>query len=191
MFTTANHTLRNHFEISLIYKGNATKHLSGNHDNVARTLQKTQSDPPLQVAQSSVVSLLKHGLTPISNIAQMITRAMGRFLVSKLRRFALVESKSFRQLMQVIEPLDWGPNRHHFSEILLPNTFEEAKLKVQTKVSQAKRMSLSTGGMTSRAGQSYVTIAIHFIDLKWEMKSFALQTGVLEDSHLAAVLKEV
>jgi hypothetical protein len=53
---------------------------------------------------------------------------------------------------------------------------------VQSTISEAESVAITTDGWTSRATESYITITAHLIDKEWCMKSFDELTHVLPSS---------
>ncbi len=52
--------------------------------------------------------------------------------------------------------------------------YEDVKVKVKEAVQRAERVAITTGGWTSRATQSYITITAHTINRQWEIVTFVL-----------------
>ena len=75
------------------------------------------------------------------------------------------------------------PSRIHFAEKVVPQLYEEVKSGVISQLNSAPAIALTTNGWTSRDTQSYETITAHFINDKWDMNNYVLQTRVLGEVH--------
>ena len=64
------------------------------------------------------------------------------------------------------------------------------KSGVISQLSSALAIALTTDGWTSRATQSYETITAHFINDKWDMTNYVLQTKVHGEVHTSLDLAE-
>ncbi|XP_042070641.1 E3 SUMO-protein ligase ZBED1 [Haplochromis burtoni] len=99
-----------------------------------------------------------------------------------MRPFSVVENTGFREMLRVLEPRYSIPSRTHFTDIAVPALYKETKAKLETAVSAAPAVALTSDGWTSRATQSYLTVTAHYIDPEWQMKNCVLQTRLVE-SH--------
>lgn len=133
--------------------------------------------------QNGVVGLFTQKLDHKSPRAQRITAKIAKYICRDLRPYQVVENAGFRELIEELEPRYEMPSRPHFSEKCIPALYENVKSNIQATLSQADRVAITTDGWTSCANQSYVTITSHFIDSRWEMKNFVLQTRVLHEAH--------
>ena len=123
--------------------------------------------------------------------ASQITLAIGKFIVADMRPFSMVESAAFRDLMATADPRYKVPNRQHFSDILLPKMYNDAKARVKAVVSQASRCALTTDGWTSRVTQSFITITCHLLNKNWDLENYVLQTRIMDESHTGQNVAEV
>ena len=99
-----------------------------------------------------------------------------------MRPFSVLENEGFVNMIRVLEPKYDMPCRTHFSEKVIPKLYEETREIVTKKMHQAEFIALTTDSWTSRATQSYNTITAHFLE-DWNMRSFVLQTRVMQESH--------
>lgn len=177
------------------YKGNTTNmrtHMTRHHSDIWAAAGSSIPTPSATgEKQASLKTLLQGKMTSTAPKAQAITKAIGQFLVADLRPFVLVESKAFRNLMQITEPRYRVPNRHHFSEYVLPALYSETKQIVLEKLSKSTRVAITSDGWTSKAGQSYVTITCHKLDQAWNLTGYVLQTRLMEESHTGKNIADV
>lgn len=105
-----------------------------------------------------------------------------------MRPYSVVENPGFRKMIQILEPRYTIPSRPHFSEKVIPALYLSTKNDVKLSLSQAKRVAITC------SNQGYVTITSHHIDPEWKMKTFVLQTRVLNEAHtgknIGALLRE-
>lgn len=71
----------------------------------------------------------------------------------------------------------------NFQWIEVPSLYHKTLLLVKDKLSWAQTIAITTDGWTSRAAQSYITIATHFKNSEWNIESCVLQTHPLFEAH--------
>ena len=96
-------------------------------------------------------------------------------MVKDLGPFSVVQNSGFQNLLHVLEPRYTIPSRQHFSDKTLPELYEKKKTELKSNLAEAVAVALTTDGWTSRATESYVTIACHYIDKEWKLQSNVLQ----------------
>ena len=94
-----------------------------------------------------------------------------------MRPFSVLENEV--NVIRVLEPKYDMPCRSHFSEKVIPKLYEKTREIVTKKMHQAEFIALTTGHPEQ---QSYNTITVHFLE-DWNMRSFVLQTRVMQESH--------
>lgn len=178
------------------YNGNTTNlsmHLLRRH-GIASTERKTSTSVVPEAAAAAVPKASSETASSLANIftqkfgqnsprAKAITASIARFICKDMRPYSVVENPGFREMIQTLEPRYNLPSRPYFSEKCIPALYEKVKMDVQLSLSQAERVAITTDGWTSCSTQGYVTITSHHIDREWNMKSFVLQTRVLNEAH--------
>lgn len=150
-----------------------------------------QSSVPTAAAQdkvnsaeaSSLACMFSQRLGQNSARAKKIMPAIAKFICKYMRPYSVVENTGFREIIQTLEPRYTIPSRPHFSENVIPALYLSTKNDVKLLLSQAERVAITTDGWTSCSNQGYVTITSHHIDPEWKMKTFVLQTRVLNEGH--------
>uniref|UniRef100_H3B220 DUF659 domain-containing protein n=1 Tax=Latimeria chalumnae TaxID=7897 RepID=H3B220_LATCH len=107
-----------------------------------------------------------------------ITEKTVRFIAKDLRPF-VVEGKEFRGLLHTMNPRYEVLNMKHFSEIVLQKKYHEVKECSSVII---PRVALTTGGWTSRATESYITIISSHTNANWELVNYILQT-IMQESQ--------
>ncbi|KAL1276633.1 hypothetical protein QQF64_036256 [Cirrhinus molitorella] len=69
--------------------------------------------------------------------------------------------------------------------------YAQTRENVKSALKSAARVALTCDSWTSRATESYVTITAHFIDDRWKMNAYVLQTRAMHESHTGAHMAEV
>ncbi|KAL1279226.1 hypothetical protein QQF64_025899 [Cirrhinus molitorella] len=69
--------------------------------------------------------------------------------------------------------------------------YAQTRENVKSALESAARVALTCDSWTSRATESYVTITAHFIDDRWKMNAYILQTRAMHESHTGAHMAEV
>lgn len=104
-------------------------------------------------------------------------------IVTNLQTPRLVEEYGFRHFMKALNPsvdvaLSTSAIRHE-----LETMYVYTKRKVKDAVKNAKDSVLSAELWISNKEESYLTVTCHFIDEKWELKSYTLATAQLLSEH--------
>lgn len=148
------------------------------------TAAATQGNVSLSSAEASgIASMFSQRLGQNSARAKNITAAIAKFICKDMRPYSVVENPGFCEMIKTLEPRYQIPSRPHFSEKVVPALYESIKNDVKLSLSQAERVAITTDGWTSCSNQGYVTITSHHIDPEWKMKTFVLQTRVLNEAH--------
>ena len=126
----------------------------------------------------------------VSNARQtLLQRCVAEYLTENLVPFSTVENKSFINLMKILDPKFNVGTRRTYTDVIIPKLYIEVKEKVNSKLKPAEGVACTTDGWTSIATESYITLTCHFIDNKWDMNSFCLETRHHPESHTAENLK--
>ncbi|XP_074518369.1 E3 SUMO-protein ligase ZBED1-like [Halichoeres trimaculatus] len=173
---------------------------SGNTTNLAGHLKNKHGiDPQANVSIAADVAACSAPLTNFfqqklnnnSKRAMNITSAISFFICKDMRPYSIVENDGFRELLYTLEPKYTIPSRQHFSQTCIPRLYEQVKGEVQRELINAERVALTTDGWTSCTTQAFLTVTCHHIDAEWQMRSYVLQTRILNDAHTGANLGKV
>ena len=183
--------------------GNTTNmftHLQRKHPHLYEEINANKTKPSQvsssvkgvapSVGQQTIKSAFQAKLNPNSPRALECTKSIGMFMAKDLRPFSVVDNPGFRYMVNTLEPRYKIPSRTYFAEKVVPQLYEEVKMGVISQLSSALAIALTTDGWTSRATQSYETITAHFINDKWDMTNYVLQTRVLGEVHTSHNLAE-
>ncbi|CAI5682808.1 zinc finger BED domain-containing protein 1-like [Oreochromis niloticus] len=116
--------------------------------------QKQQQAHMLQTLPESFGQPLAHD----SKRAKEIDRAIATFTAVDMRPFSVVENTGFQEMLRVLEPRYSIPSRTYFTNTAVPALYKETKAKLETAVSAAPAVALTSDSWTSRATQSYLTV---------------------------------
>ena len=87
------------------------------------------------------------------------------------------------------------PLKKTLSDILLTNVFNVTKERVKLELENAKYLSVTTDGWTSKPSENYLAVTVHFFKENTELKSFILECFKFGDrqtaENLAKELKNV
>ncbi|KAL4097353.1 hypothetical protein QTP88_022146 [Uroleucon formosanum] len=99
------------------------------------------------------------------NQYEIITQSICKMIIVDMLPFSTIENKGFRSLISTIEPLYTIPSRKNIT------------------TQNINYISLTTGGWTSRAIDSYLTFTAHYFDDNWKIYK-------IQESHTAENLKD-
>lgn len=114
----------------------------------------------------------------------MKTRILG-MIVTDLQTPNLVEENGFHHLIKALNPSADATLSASAIRQELVNIYDITKSKVKEEVINAKYPVLSAELWNSSKEESYLTVTCHFIDKKWELKSYTLDTAQLLGEHTA------
>ena len=93
-----------------------------------------------------------------------------------------------------MEPSYVMKSRQYFAELLVTSLYETEKEQLLQELLKVDFVGVTTDGWTSRNTESYITITCHFVNDKWDMCNYVLQTRIMSQSHtgenLAAELNQ-
>jgi hypothetical protein len=100
-----------------------------------------------------------------------------RWVVTRMHPLSEVESESFRSMMQAASPRPETLTRCRVRcEIL--KLVHQIKTRLRSKFKDADmKCAITTDAWTSKGGEGYICLTLHFIDEAWEVQS--LCTGLL------------
>ncbi|XP_051806493.1 E3 SUMO-protein ligase ZBED1-like [Acanthochromis polyacanthus] len=140
----------------------------------------------VEPSQLKIYESLTSVLSPTSERAKRITRAVGCFIAKDLRPYSVVECKGFRHMIKTLEPRYTLPTRATFTDTVVPTLYKETKAKVMESLSKASHVAITSDAWTSVATESYVTITAHCISEDWQIVGYVLQTRSVYESHTGA-----
>ena len=192
----------------LSYKGNMTNmivHLQSHHSAV---YSEIADQLKCGSAHSSLASLPKDQLsirdsfkklTPLprsSSRWKALTNSVCYFLAKDLHPLSTVNDKGFLHMLKEFEPRYSPPDRTTITRHYLPELYAKEKEKICKPISGGLQWyAVTCDGWSSRANHSYLSLTLHYINNKWELKYFLLETGEIVEQdtaiNLASYLEEV
>ena len=141
--------------------------------------------PPIKTDQPTVLELFKNSNTywQSSERAKLITAKIANFIVKDLRPFSVVSNEGFCDLVKTFDSRYVMPSRGYFSQTVIPDMYEKVKTDIVTSLSNITTVALTTDSWTSRAAESFVTIASCHISADWCLKNYVLLTRAMPLSH--------
>lgn len=106
-----------------------------------------------------------------------------KMIVKDLQTPRLVEDDGFRNLIKALNPSTDAALSSSAIRQELVNMYDIVKKKVKTDVINAKDPVLSADLWMPSKEESYLTVTCHFIDKKWKLKSYTLDTAQLLGEH--------
>lgn len=112
-----------------------------------------------------------------------------------MRPLDCVNDRGFVELLTTLEPRFNLESRTHITQTLIPQMYNDLRLKVQDNLLNAKFVSLTTDAWSGRNTKSFNTVTSQYINNDWELKNNILTTTEMIESHtaenLAAEFEEV
>ena len=105
--------------------------------------------------------------------------------------FKLVEDKSFKHFVKMLNPNYTLPNRHSISKQYIPALYEKRLREVKELVAQeAEHVCLTTDCWTSRNNESFMAITIHFVDSNFSLQSILISCSLFNENHTSSNLSK-
>ena len=167
--------------------------------------------PSTFVARSSTTSLWYHvenahpellTKSPGSSASETIPfelekaeQLLVKFIVSNYLSFRLINSESFRDLIEYLQPKWDVCDRKKLSAVLVPALRSEIEASLKHRMSSIKYFSISLDTWTSSANRSYLAVTAHGISKSFSFESFLLDIVVIKKSetgeHIAELVREI
>jgi hypothetical protein len=154
---------------------------SSGHTGVKKTTQPTISGA-FQTSQPYDRTCSRH---------RVITSAVTNFIVKDMQALSLVERDSFKKLLQVMDPRYTLPGRKYFSQTAVPSMYNSARERLKSELmSEMEYFALTSDLWSSRTSDPYMSLTVHYIDSKWNLKAWCLETHFTPEDHNAQNLAE-
>lgn len=172
--------------------------------------EESLSKPPSDSSHASATSCSSGAINPqqshIGNFfqtllggnsahARVITKAIAFYICKDIQLYSAMEGEGFEYLLSVLEPRYKKPGRKVFAEREIPELYQKVKKGIAESLHNARTVALTVDGWTSCATDSFVTVTAQYIDDKWALQNYVLQTCRFTEAHpgknLAALLQEV
>lgn len=97
--------------------------------------------------------------------ATTITKLMGKWISANLLPYSVVESSSFKEMVNEMQPHYDIPGRHKFTRKVIPNLAKELMntIKFELNVSDCDVLSFTTDLWSSAANSAFISITVHYI----------------------------
>ena len=165
-FPLINHLQSKHYEKYKIYE---------------QELEKAQKNKPKQATLFEICPSFKD-LNDKKEVKEL-TQLLLEHIYIDMVPFNVVNGYGFRKLINFLAPNYKIPCPSHFSQKLLPETYEKTKNLVKNEILDIKYLSGSTDIWTSLTMDSYLSLTVHGVNQKWQKKHFFLGVFPFNKSH--------
>lgn len=111
--------------------------------------------------------------------AKLLNIAVAEMMALDFQPCSIVEDQGFVNLMKIAEPRYSLPCRTTFSRNIIPNLYEDKKLKMKEKFAHDGRnlqsLSITTDLWTSKTGDPFISLTVHYIDDQFRMIRHCLE----------------
>ena len=130
-----------------------------------------------------------HAKPPLAKSeSQMLDRSLARFVVDNFLALRIVDSASFKDLMNNANPQYKPPCRETLQTNVIYPMYYETKETVMGYLKDADSIALTTDCWTSLVGQPYLSLTVHVIDEDFNLRDFLLGTVHAPESHTGQYL---
>lgn len=122
--------------------------------------------------------------------AKTITRLLAEMICKDNQPLSIVEDKGFKKLINHLEPRYIIPSRKHFAHKVIPEMYEEEKIKVEKLLEKTEFIGVTTDMWTSTSSDDYLSLTVHFVDENFEYHHLCLECiPFAEVSHTASSIE--
>ncbi|XP_017480716.1 PREDICTED: zinc finger BED domain-containing protein 1-like [Rhagoletis zephyria] len=100
-------------------------------------------------------------------------------IAADIQPFRIVEDSGFRKFVECLDPRYVLPSRTSLQNLLLKNTYNDVKKKLQVILNGTQYCAITTDCWTSRANENYLTVTCHFITDNCKLQVAVLSTNKL------------
>jgi len=155
------------------------KHLFHKHLLIYEKLKKITTDkvPMIQQRIDTFIPKLSDGKI------KCINKAIAHFIAIDMQPVRIVESAGFISLMNELEPRHTIPSRSTFSRNILPELYEETKVKIIKNITNTRNIIFTFDFWTSVSVKSFLAITLHFINEQWILTNYLLKVEEMKEEH--------
>lgn len=123
--------------------------------------------------------------------AQKVHRSIGKMIAVDIQPYSIVDDSGFKELIDALEPRYVLPSRKFFSEKIIPEMYDTVKGCVQTALSKAKFVCLTTDTWTAQTTTtSFLSLTAHWIDEKLTRQAAVLHCQKFDGQHTGSRLAD-
>lgn len=135
--------------------------------------------------ESFVVSRTKEKFTRNDIRQKGITKALINSVACDQLPLSVLESPTFRKLLETAEPKYSIPSRPTVRNTILPNVMQQMENIIQQELSTLNHIYITLDLWTNRNMASFVGMTVHFVNENWDLKSFVLAADSFLGRHTA------
>ncbi|XP_039465202.1 E3 SUMO-protein ligase ZBED1-like [Oreochromis aureus] len=85
--------------------------------------------------------------------------------------------------MKIIDKRYELPSRKYFSKTIIPSMYSTEREKVAAELRYVKHVAATSDLWSSRTMEPYISLTVHYIDNKWELRTRVLETAYFPSDH--------
>lgn len=116
--------------------------------------------------------------------AEVISKAIATMIAVDLMPISTVEGIGFNNLLKILAPNYKIPSRQTISN-RIKLIYDNVRTAINEELKTINNIAFTTDIWTSRKNYSFITVTVHFINDKWELKSVTLSTKEFSEQHSA------
>ncbi|KAK3854720.1 hypothetical protein Pcinc_038814 [Petrolisthes cinctipes] len=119
----------------------------------------------------------------------MIDEELAKMIAKDFQPFSVVEDKGFKNYCLALNPSYVLPARKTLSQKIIPKLYDRQRESLQTELSKASAVCITSDSWTSRATSSFMAVTCHYIE-DYKMKSCLLDCFEVSERHTSENLAE-
>ncbi|XP_063222172.1 E3 SUMO-protein ligase ZBED1-like [Bacillus rossius redtenbacheri] len=164
---------------------------SNTQRNTVPSSEAQSVETVLHTGRKSVSTISSYFHKPLSNRKNRdIDNSLTELIVKDYLPYRIVESPAFRKYSQNLNSGYQLPTRKTVSTVLVPQMYEQTKVKVRLALEAADAVTITTDGWTSVKNESYISVTAHYINKDMELHSCLLECFNYDDKHTAVNVAE-
>ncbi|KAJ8981584.1 hypothetical protein NQ317_002612 [Molorchus minor] len=148
----------------------------------------TKSTVARSKVQSTVKTFLRRKLDTTAN--KKINDTLMLLFIHDYQPFTVVEDYGFKKFVGALNPSYQLPSRKTITNSILPALYDEAYNAMTRELSEVQSVTLTTDCWTSRNGENFLAVTVHFLNADFELQSRVLDCTSCNIQHTSKNLAE-
>ncbi|XP_065889309.1 E3 SUMO-protein ligase ZBED1-like [Dysidea avara] len=119
-----------------------------------------------------------------------LTNAVTYCIAKDMLPLYTVEKARFRKMLAAFDKRYKPSSRNYMSRVAISAAYSTTKEQVVRDLGQIEYYSATTDCWSSQGLKPYLSYTVHYVDSKWSLKSYCLQTMYFPEDHTASNLAE-
>lgn len=181
-------TCQTHISASVKVTSNWITHLKITHDDEyneylekkdkEKLTKRRKNKPKLINTPDSDSNIEQKSISKKYTLHHPMQKKLEKILIQLIAKsnvsICTIKWSEFRNFVETLNPQFRLCSRLRLKNTLIPDTYDQIKSKIMKELSLANNVNVTVDAWTDGSNKSYFAITAHFINNKWEKKSYLL-----------------